>query len=424
MIRLYNYPKDSIQEVLDKSKIDFADVQKSVRGIIADIKTRGNEALFEYTKQFDGIELDENSVRVTPEEIKQAYADTSPELLAAIKTAAKNVLEYHMSHKSQDKIISDGGRQRGIFIRPLDTAGIYAPGGTAPYPSSVIMCAMPARAAGVKKIIMCSPKIRNPLTLVAADVCGVSEIYKVGGAQAIAAMSSGATCIPKVDIIAGPGNIYVTMAKKEVFGEVKIDMIAGPSEILVIADKTARAEFVAADMLSQAEHDMLSRAILITDEESLAHGVIAQLQKQTEQLGRKDIARKSLERGGAIIVVKDLDAAIDISNKIAPEHLELCVAQPMQLAEKVTNAGAIFAGHYSPEPLGDYYAGPSHVLPTSGTARHFEVLNTDTFTKKVSYISYTEHALNEAAEDIVLLANTEGFTAHANAIKIRTGEKK
>lgn len=424
MIKLYYYPKDSIQEVLDRSGLDFAEVQKSVRSIIADIKTRGNAALFEYTKKFDGIELDENSVKVTKEEIDKAYADTSPKQLAAIKRAAKNVLEYHLEHKPQDKIIADGGRQTGILIRPLETAGIYAPGGTAPYPSSVIMCAMPAKAAGVKRIIMCSPKIRNPLTLVAADVCGVSEIYKVGGAQAIAAMSSGKTCIPKVDIIAGPGNIFVTMAKKEVFGEVKIDMIAGPSEILVIADNTARAELVAADMLSQAEHDILSRAILITDDESLAQQVIKELDIQTEKLERQDIARKSLADGGAIIIVDDINTAIQISNKIAPEHLELCVKDHTRLVEKVTNAGAIFAGHYSPEPLGDYFAGPSHVLPTSGTAKHFEVLNTATFTKKVSYIHYSEQALKAAAEDIVSLANTEGFTAHANAIKLRTGEKE
>ncbi len=424
MIRLYYYPKDSIQEVLDRSGLDFAEVQKNVQNIILDVKTRGNAALFEYTKKFDGIELDENSVKVTQEEIDKAYADTPPQQLAAIKRAAKNVLDYHLTHKPQDKIISDEGRQTGILIRPLDIAGIYAPGGTAPYPSSVIMCAMPAKAAGVKKIIMCSPKIRNPLTLVAADVCGVSEIYKVGGAQAIAAMSSGKTCIPKVDIIAGPGNIFVTMAKKEVFGEVKIDMIAGPSEILVIADNTARAELVAADMLSQAEHDILSRAILITNDERLAHQVEKELEAQTAKLERKDIARRSLEGGGAIIVVKDLDTAIDISNKIAPEHLELCVKDHAKLVEKVTNAGAIFAGHYSPEPLGDYFAGPSHVLPTSGTARHFEVLNTSTFTKKVSFIHYSQQALEEAAEDIILLANTEGFTGHANAIRLRTGEKK
>ncbi|MDD4316769.1 MAG: histidinol dehydrogenase [Clostridia bacterium] len=423
MIKLYYYPKDSVQEVLKKSGLGFAETRQTVRNIIEDVKKRGNEALFEYTQKFDGVQLDEKSVKVSQEEIEKAYADTPPEQLAAIRRAAKNVLEYHLAHKPEDKIISSDGGETGTIIRPLEIAGIYAPGGTAPYPSSVLMCALPAKAAGVKRIIMCSPKIRNPLTLVAANECGVSEIYKVGGAQAIAAMSYGSTCVPKVDIIAGPGNIFVTLAKKEVFGDVKIDMIAGPSEILVIADKKAKADVVAADMLSQAEHDILSRAILITDDEGLALEVISQLDKQVAVLSRKDIAKKALYDNGAVIVVNSLAEAVELSNKIAPEHLELCVENFAQLLDGVTNAGAIFAGYYSPEPLGDYYAGPSHVLPTSGTARHFEVLNTATFTKKISFIHYSEQKLQSAAQDIILLAETEGFTAHANAIKIRTGEK-
>lgn len=423
MIKIYNYPNDSIEEVINKSSLDFSEVQNAVREIIQDVKKRGNEALFEYTNKFDKLDINENSIKVSEEEIQQAYKQITNKQLEAIRKAAKNVYEYHLRHKPVDNLKNIDGKVTGYLIRPMETAGIYAPGGTAPYPSSVLMCALPAKAAGVKRIIMCSPKIENPLTLVAAKECGVTDVYRVGGAQAIAAMSYGTTCIPKVDIIAGPGNIYVTMAKKEVFGDVKIDMIAGPSEILVIADKKARPDVMAADLLSQAEHDTLSRSILLTDDASLAFRVKEELIKQTAQLNRQDIIKKSLGDNGAIIITENLDQAIEISNAIAPEHLEVCIENYENYLDKITNAGAIFAGYNTPEPLGDYYAGPSHVLPTSGTAKHFEVLNTETFIKKMSFISYDKKSLTESAEDIILLAETEGFFAHANAIRKRTGEK-
>lgn len=419
MIKIYNYPNDSIEKVIKKSSLDFSQVRNTVREIIQDIRERGNEALFEYTKKFDNIEVDEKSVKVSEQEIEQAYTQITDNQLKAIKNAISNVYEYHLRYKPVDNIINIDGKETGYLIRPLETAGIYVPGGTAPYPSSVLMCALPAKAAGVKRIIMCSPKIQNPLTLVAANECGVKDIYRVGGAQAIAAMSYGTTCIPKVNIIAGPGNIFVTMAKKEVFGDVKIDMIAGPSEILVIADKKAKPEVVAADILSQAEHDKLSRSILLTDNKELAYAVKKELIKQTNQLNRQEIINKSLSDNGAIIITESLEQAVEISNQIAPEHLELCVEDSNKYLPKIMNAGAVFAGYNSPEPLGDYYAGPSHVLPTSGTAKHFEVLNTETFTKKMSYIRYDQKSLQQSADDIILLAETEGFFAHANAIKKR-----
>lgn len=423
MIKIYEYGIDNIDEVLRQSLLEFEDVKDIVREMLKDIKARGNDALFDYTKRFDLLDLDEKNVKVSQEEIQKAYEQISNEQLVAIKNAVKNVYEYHNQHKSISNIKNDGGKETGIIIKPLAVAGIYVPGGTAAYPSSVLMCALPAKAAGVKKIVMCSPKITNPLTLVAANECGVSEIYKVGGVQAIGAMAYGNTCIPKVDIIAGPGNIFVTMAKKEVFGEVKIDMIAGPSEILVIADKGAKAAVVASDLLSQAEHDELSRSILITDSRELALATKEEIIAQTKLLDRKEIVEKAMKAGGAIIIVPNLEIGVELSNKIAPEHLELSVANFEELVGLVQNAGAIFAGYYTSEPLGDYYAGPSHVLPTSGTARYFEVLNTDTFTKKMSYIHYDEQNLKESAKDIIVLAESEGFTAHANAIRKRIGEK-
>lgn len=422
MIKIYEYGKDSIGEILLQSTLDFEEVKGSVQKILKNIKTRGNEALFEYTKQFDKIDLDENNIKVSQEEIQKAYEEISEEQLVAIKNAVKNVFEYHSEHKTISNIKKDGGKETGVIIRPLAVAGIYVPGGTAAYPSSVLMCALPAKAAGVKKIVMCSPKITNPLTLVAANECGVCEIYRVGGAQAIGAMAYGNTIIPKVDIIAGPGNVFVTMAKKEVFGEVKIDMIAGPSEILVIADKGALPQVVAADLLSQAEHDVLSRSILITDSKELAIATKEEIIKQVKLLERREVAEQSLKAGGAIIIVPDLRVGVDISNQIAPEHLELSVSNYDELVGLVQNAGAIFAGYHTSESLGDYYAGPSHVLPTSGTAKYFEVLNTDTFTKKISYIHYDEQNLKDSAKDIIVLAESEGFTAHANAIKKRIGE--
>jgi histidinol dehydrogenase len=370
------------------------------------------------------VEINAENIKVSAQEIEDAYKQISPKQLNAVKNAAKNIYEYHLRHGLKDQIEGEEGKRTGFLVRPLECAGIYVPGGTAPYPSSVLMCALPAKAAGVKRIVMCSPKIQNPLTLVAANECGVHEIYRVGGAQAVAAMSYGTTCVPKVDIIAGPGNIYVTMAKKEVFGDVKIDMLAGPSEILVIADKDASPALVAADMLSQAEHDKLSRSILVTDNKELAFAVKEELVKQTSLLGRKDIAEYSLKNNGAIIVTKSLRQAVEISDMIAPEHLEIATKNPDELLPFINNAGAVFAGYYTSEPLGDYYAGPSHVLPTGGTAKYFEALNTATFLKRISYIEYDKENIAFAADDIITLAETEGFAAHANAIRKRLGDVK
>ena len=424
MIKIYNYPKDSIEKILIKSKLEHSLVQQSVRNIIKEIKEKGNQALFDYTEQFDKIKLNEETIKISEEEINDAYGKVSKEQLIALKNAKRNVYEYHIKHKSTDNIIENENCKTGFIIRPIEVAGIYVPGGTAAYPSSVLMCALPAKAAGVKKIIMCSPKIENPLTIVAANECGVNEIYKVGGAQAIAAMSYGTTCIPKVDIIAGPGNIYVAMAKREVYGQVKIDMIAGPSEILVVADNQAKPNIIAADLLSQAEHDKLAKSILITDNKNIANKVQQEIEIQIDKLPRKDIAKYSIDNNGAIIVVENLNEAIKISNMVAPEHLELCLQQPEVYIDEIENAGAIFVGYNSPEPLGDYFAGPSHVLPTSGTAKYFEVLNADTFTKKISLISYSEKKLKEVGHDIICLAESEGFSAHANSIKKRLGEEK
>lgn len=422
MIKIYNYPLENIEEVLRKSQLEFFDVQQIVRDLIGDIKKRGDVALFEYIEKYDKLNVDQNNIKVSKEEIDSAYEKVTVEQLNAIRNAAKNIYRYHLDHRPLDTIKDIDGKVTGYFIRPMSIAGIYVPGGTAPYPSSVLMCALPAKAAGVKRIVMCSPNV-SPLTLVAARESGVTEIYKVGGAQAIAAMAYGTESIPRVDIIAGPGNIFVTMAKKEVFGDVKIDMIAGPSEILIIADEYANPEVVAADLLSQAEHDKLARSILLTNDKELAIGVKGELERQTELLPRKEIIKAALRQNGAIIVTETIEQAIEISNIIAPEHLELCIENHEEFLSKIINAGAVFGGYYTPEPLGDYYAGPSHVLPTSGTARFFEALNTDTFVKKISYINYNKVNLAQSADDIIALADAEGFYAHANAIKKRIGDK-
>lgn len=423
MIRLFNYPEDSIESVLSRSQLDKGEVIDTVRTILADVKARGDEAVFFYTKKFDNLSLGNDNIEVSRAEIEKAYSEVSQDLILSLRRAKDNILSYHLAQKNTNKFLSEGGKKLGTILRPLKRAGIYAPGGTAPYPSSVLMTALVAKAAGVEEIILCSPNPRNPLTIVAAAECGVSKILKIGGAQAVAAMAYGTECVPKVDVIAGPGNIYVTLAKKEVFGEVKIDMIAGPSEILIIADKNAKAELIAADLLGQAEHDKLSASILITDSLSLAKEVKEELAKQTEELERKDIITESLANNGALIVVSDLKEACRISNLIAPEHLELMCKDADSLIDLIENAGAIFVGDYSPEPLGDYFAGPSHVLPTSGTARYFEALNTDTFMKKISYIKYEKEDLMKAAKDIYSLANAEGFTAHANTIKRRVAKE-
>ncbi len=419
MIKIYSYPKDNITNIFTHNYLDRQDINSQVSAIIKDIKERGDTALFEYTEKFDGVILNKENIKVSKQELANAASQVSPELLQAMRKAAQNVYNYHIKQKSKDNLHFDNGIAVGTLVRPLKRAGIYVPGGSAAYPSSVLMTAMVAKAAGVQEIIMCSPNLSNPLTLAAAQECGVQNIFKVGGAQAIAAMAYGTASIPKVDIIAGPGNIYVTLAKKQVFGQVKIDMVAGPSEIAIIADEAANAAFIAADMLGQAEHDTLSAAYLITNSKKLADKVKIELISQVKHLDRAAIINKSLQERSAIIIVKDMAAACSVANTIAPEHLEIICAQGEGLVADIHNAGAIFIGEYSPEALGDYFAGPSHVLPTSGSARYFEVLNTDTFSKKISYIKYNKQEFNKVAADIYRLANAEGFGAHVGSVKIR-----
>lgn len=418
-MKIYRYGQDDLTEVFSRSQFNDERRSTAVAEIIKTVRERGDEALFSYTEKFDGIPMDANKIAITEEEYKKAYEQVSPEMLNTLRRAIQNVSEYHRDHLTKGHLKEENGRVTGQLIRPVKRAGVYVPGGTAPYPSSVLMTVLPAKAAGVEKIYMCSPNPRNPLTLVAAKECGVAKVFRVGGAQAIAAMAYGTESIPRVDVIAGPGNAYVATAKKMVYGDVKIDMIAGPSEILVITDGTARPEVLAADLLSQAEHDVMAASILVCTDMETAKAVAEELDKQTALLERRAIVEKSLKDNGAIIVADSLEQGTEIANRIAPEHLELQVKDPDALLPLIYNAGAVFAGYHSPEPLGDYFAGPSHVLPTSGTARYAEVLNADTFVRKMSYIRYSEEALEQAGEDIFRLATAEGFGAHARTVSVR-----
>jgi histidinol dehydrogenase len=419
MIKVYRYPGEDIKAIFTHNYLEKEDIALSVRSIIKDVRQRGDQAVFDYTLKFDRLQLNKDNIAVSKEEIEQARRAVPPNLMTAIKKAAKNISDYQLKQKSSDNIHTGNGIATGALIRPLKRAGIYVPGGTAAYPSSVLMTALVAKAAGVKEIIMCSPNLSNPLTLAAAAECGVERVYRVGGAQAVAAMAHGTESIPKVDVIAGPGNIYVTLAKKELFGTVKIDMTAGPSEIAIVADESARADIVAADMLGQAEHDELSAAYLVTDSPRLADEVQIELERQTGSLARAEIIKKSLQNNGAVILVKNMRLACEVADIIAPEHLEIICRNAEEYAEQINNAGAIFIGEYSPEALGDYFAGPSHVLPTSGSARFFQALNTDTFCRKMSYIKYDKEQFYNAAPYIYDLATAEGFGAHANSVKIR-----
>lgn len=419
MIPILNYEKDNLERVYSRTQINKPEVEKTVSEIVADVKLNGDKALFEYEKKFDAVEINKDNIEVSKQEKKAAYLNVKPELLETIREAKKNIYRFHKKIMKRTKFIYGWGYKLGSVIKPVKRAGIYVPGGTACYPSSVLMCAVPALVAGVKEIVMVSPKINNPLTIVAACECGIEKIYKVGGAQAIAALAYGTESVKKVDVIAGPGNIYVATAKKQVFGSVNIDMIAGPSEILVIADSTADPALVAADMLSQAEHDVLAASILITDSEEFAKKVSKEIDIQQAALSRKDIIEKSISENGAIIVVKDIMQSVKICNKIAPEHLEIISEKQDEIFNKIRNCGAVFMGSYSSEPLGDYFAGPSHVLPTSGTAKSFSVLSADTFTKKVSYIKYSKKRLQKCKDKIINIAKTEGLTAHAEAINRR-----
>lgn len=400
-----------------------AEVEATVKEILAGVERRGDAALIEYTERFDGVRLTPKRLRVTQEEIDSAFARVSDEDLDALRLAARRIADFHERSLPQSWFFQEeDGALVGQRVLPLGAVGIYVPGGKAAYPSSVLMNAMPAKVAGVPRVVMTVPSpggALNPYVLVAAELSGVDEIYRVGGAQAVAALAFGTKSIPRVDKIVGPGNIYVATAKRLVFGQVDIDMVAGPSEILVVADRTARAEFVAADMLSQAEHDEMASAVLVTDDETLAKNVAAELGTQVEKLVRKKIAKKSLRDFGAIIIVKDMKEAAAIANRVAPEHLELAVHRPFELLPRIRNAGAIFMGHYTPEAVGDYAAGPNHVLPTGGTARFFSPLGTEDFVKKSSILSYTKQALENIAPTVTRMAAMEGLDAHGRMVDLR-----
>ena len=397
-----------------------------VAQIVRDVRFEGDKAVLRYTKLIDKVDCDIKDLLVTEEEFAAAEKQADPEVVASLKKAAENVRRYHEEQKPNSWMTyREHGSLLGQSLIPLDRVGIYVPGGTAAYPSSVIMNAMPAVVAGVGEIVMMVPPKNgaiNPYVLIAARLAGVKKIYKIGGAQAIAALAFGTETIPRVDKIPGPGNIFVTLAKKEVYGHVDIDMLAGPSEILIVADEDADPVYTAADMLSQAEHDPLASSIVITDSEKLARQVAIEAENQLQKLPRQEIARASIERNGLIVIADNMQQALRFANTSAPEHLELLTREPFQLLPYVRHAGAVFLGAYSPEPLGDYFAGPNHVLPTGGTARYYSVLNVETFMKRTSLISYTQPALEAVSEDIIRLAETEGLQAHANAIRLRKGK--
>ena len=413
-----------LENLLKRSPNSYGEFESRVNDIIQNVREKRDEAIFEYTLKFDGATIDQDNIRVTEEEIKEAYEQVDPKLLDVIRKALVNIRDYHAKQKQYSWFDSDeSGIILGQKVTPLKTVGVYVPGGKAVYPSSVLMNVIPAKVAGVSNIIMTTPCGKDgkvyPSTLVAAKEAGVDAIYKVGGAQAIAALAFGTESIPKVDKIVGPGNIYVALAKKAVFGYVSIDSIAGPSEIMVLADETANPRFVAADLLSQAEHDEMASAILVTTSETLAEQVSVEVDKFVEVLSRKEIIQKSLDNYGYILVADTMQDAIDTVNEIASEHLELVTKNPFETMTKIRNAGAIFIGEYSSEPLGDYFAGPNHVLPTNGTARFFSPLNVDDFLKKTSIISYSRPALEKIHQDIECFAENEGLTAHANSIRVR-----
>ena len=416
-----------LKRIIDRGEAATEEAAEAVKTVVERVRQEGDPAVLEFTEKFDRVKLSLKDIRVTPEEIKDAYTRVDPKKVEALRLAARNIRSFHEKQKLSSWVSQEpDGVILGQLARPLRCAGVYVPGGKAVYPSSVLMNVIPARVAGVEQIVMCSPVpggVLNPYILVAADIAGVSEIYKIGGAQAVAAMAYGTATIPKVDKIVGPGNIYVATAKRYVFGQVDIDMIAGPSEVLVIADDSADPSFVAADLLSQAEHDELASAILITPSRQMAEKAEKELERQLATLIRKDIARKSIDRFGAIVIVKDLAEAAEVSNAIAPEHLELSVEKPFELLALIKNAGAIFLGHYTPESVGDYVAGPNHVLPTGGTARFFSPLSTDDFMKKSSLIFYTKEGLDKVGEAVMQIADVEGLEAHGNTIRVRMTKK-
>ena len=415
--------KDILQNLLKRSPNNYGEFEGRVNAIIEEVRNNRDQAVFNYTKQFDGADINAGNILVTEEEIAEAYEQVDTTLLAVIRKSLVNIKKYHEKQVQNSWFTTEDGIILGQKVTALATVGVYVPGGKAVYPSSVLMNVLPAKVAGVDRIVMCTPPGKDgkvyPSTLVAAKEAGVDEIYKVGGAQAIAAMAFGTESVPKVDKIVGPGNIYVALAKQAVFGYVSIDSIAGPSEILVLADETANPRYVAADLLSQAEHDEMASAILITTSQKLAEEVSAEIDQFVAELSRKEIIQKSLDNYGYILVADNMEEAIDTVNAIASEHMEIVTADPFHVMTKIRNAGAIFIGEYSSEPLGDYFAGPNHVLPTNGTAKFFSALSVDDFIKKSSIISYSREALEKVHKDIEQFAECEKLTAHANSIRVR-----
>lgn len=430
MIKIMNYGQVSNNEIFARP-VEKENVADTVSEILADVRANGDSALLRYCEKFDNASIEDGfTLEVSEKEIDEAFAAVDAAFIGVLERSAANIRAFHEKQVRNSFMISTELRP-GVLIGqkvvPLDKVGIYVPGGTAAYPSSVLMNAIPAKIAGVKEIVMVTPskggKV-NPVILAAAKIAGVTRIFKVGGAQAVAALAFGTESIPKVDKITGPGNAYVAEAKTQVFGTVAIDMVAGPSEILVVADGTCNPEFVAADMLSQAEHDKMASAVLITDSQELAGTVGCELERQIPALPRADIARASIDDYGKIIVAPDIRTAIDIANEIAPEHLELCVDNPFDYLEAIRNAGSVFLGKNCPEALGDYYAGPNHILPTGGTAKFSSPLSADDFVKKYQYTYYTNDALKAAAEDVIYFAEAEGLSAHARSISVRCTDKK
>ncbi len=423
MIKIINANKDNnyLNKILERNQFDNEEINKIVKEIVNDVRERKDKAVIEYTAKFDKVKI---SNMLVTDEIKYAFNNIEAELYDALLKAKDNIERFHREQIRESYTIEDNnGSFVGQIVNPIEKVGIYVPGGKAAYPSTVLMNAIPAKIAGVKEIIMVTPptnegKIRNAI-LVAAAISGVNKIYKVGGAQAIAALAYGTESIPKVSKIVGPGNIFVAMAKKRVSGYVGIEMIAGPSEILIIADKTANPRYIAADLISQAEHDEMAASILITNSEGLATKVVEELYKQVKTLERKKIITKSLESYGQIIITSTMDRSIEIANEIAPEHLEIITENPMEISKRIINAGAIFLGEFTPEPVGDYYAGPNHTLPTSSTAKFSSPLGVEDFIKKTSLIYYSKEALKEAKDSIIIIATDEGLTGHANSVKIR-----
>ncbi len=426
-LRILEAHDPAVRSLLHKSYPGLAEVVRDVALVLAEVEAEGDAAVLRYTRRFDGVDLGPGGMRVSEEEMAAAYRQVDPVWLDALQRSIQRITAFHRCQVPRSWLEPEkSGQVLGLLVRPLERVGVYVPGGTAAYPSSVLMNTIPARVAGVAEIVMTTPPDRegriNPHTLVAAAEAGVHEIYKVGGAQAVAALAFGTESVRRVDKITGPGNIYVTMAKKQVYGQVDIDMLAGPSEVLVVADDTANPAFVAADLLSQAEHDPLASALLITPSRSLAQGVQEELARQLALLPRREVAAQSIGTFGAAVITADLAQAVELANTFAPEHLELMVADPWAWLGRIKNAGAVFLGPYAPEPLGDYYAGPNHILPTGGTARFYSPLGVEAFVKRISVIAGSAGAMLAQGPDVVRLAEVEGLFAHARAVQVRLEE--